>query len=325
MSTAYQNKSNTNPFVRRAPLWLYYEVAPHQWKRPEYLNLCLETVQKHCGRRFRVVPLTRYDIYKYIPDLRKDIWYLCSHHQRMDFMKWELLSRYGGLFLDADVLVVRDLTPYLNKLAEHDFVAFGRETLPSTPSSLTSPPTQQPIWPATWAMASRPRGQLATLARQRSHWLLDNKRSLVRPKDDIDTTHHYVFGKTMLWECMTILQRHSTPEQSWKYFLVDSRCVGNDAQNQPYTKDRLLTNESIDEKCVQTMHLIPLDSDGTPHTFPSWFMDASREQLLGNGQLMVGKLWRWSLLDETLFGEQNIAKTMPVASAPRFWVSGWVS
>lgn len=327
MSAAQQNN---NPFQRRPPLWLYYELAPHQWKRPEYLNLCLETVQKHCGRPFRVVSLTRYDIYKYVPDLREDIWHVCSHQQRMDVMKWELLSRYGGLFLDAGVLVVRDLTPYLNQLLYHDFVAFGQElslTPPNLPNSKLNlnHPHKQPVWPLTWAMASRPRGQLVTLARQRSYWLIDNKLSTVLSKDDLDTDHHHIFGKAMLWECMTILQRHSTPERSWKYFHVDAQCVGSDAHNQPYTQDRFMTNESIDERCVQSVHLVPLHPNSAPHSFPSWFVDASREKLLGNSQLLVGKLWRWALLDETPFKDPHVARTMPAASIPRFWVSGWVS
>ena len=112
-------------FQNRPPLWLYYENPYYQWRRPEYLNLCLETVQRHCGRSFRVIPLTRYDVYKYIPDLRKDVWVKCTAAQRMDLIRWELLSRYGGLCLDPDVLVVGDLRPYMEQLTQHDFVAFG--------------------------------------------------------------------------------------------------------------------------------------------------------------------------------------------------------
>ena len=95
-------------FQNRPPLWLYYENPYYQWRRPEYLNLCLETVQRHCGRSFRVIPLTRYDVYKYLPDLRKDVWVKCTAAQRMDLIRWELLSRYGGLCLDPDVLVAGD-------------------------------------------------------------------------------------------------------------------------------------------------------------------------------------------------------------------------
>ena len=112
-------------FQNRPPLWLYYENPYYQWRRPEYLNLCLETVQRHCGRSFRVIPLTRYDVYKYLPDLRKDVWVKCTAAQRMDLIRWELLSRYGGLCLDPDVLVAGDLRPYMEQLTRHDFVAFG--------------------------------------------------------------------------------------------------------------------------------------------------------------------------------------------------------
>lgn len=288
---------HNHPFHRRPPLWLYHELAPHQWKRPEHLNLCLETVRKHCGRSFRVLPLTRYNIYKYVPDLRKDLWHTCTHRQRMDWMKWELLSRYGGLFLDADVLVVRDLTPYTHKLLDHDFVAFG----------------SQPTHPLTWAMASRPRGQLATLARQRCHWMLDNKRSAVLHDDAL-------FGKAMLHDCMAILHQSNTSQRSWKCFRA------NDAPD--YTKDRLLTNETVDDVRLQTMRLVPMDAEAQPCAYPSWFTEASREQLLGNGNTLVSKLWRWSLLDETPFAEheaQHVARPTPTVTVPRFWVSGWVS
>jgi hypothetical protein len=302
-----------HPFHHRHPLWLYHELAQHQWKRPEHLNLCLETVRKHCGRKFRVIPLTRYNIYKYVPDLRKDIWHTCTHRQRMDWMKWELLSRYGGLFLDADVLVVCDLTPHMHKLQDHDFVAFGRTEDGSSP--------QQPK-PLTWAMASRPNGQLVTLARQRCNWILDNKRSAVL-QDDTNST--FLFGTRMLWDCMAILRRTNTSQHSWKHFHVTSVCAGSDARNHPYTVDRLLMNETVDEQCLRTMHLLPL---GPTSAFPSWFVNASREQLLGNGNLLVSKLWRWSLLDETPFAENDavqVGREMPTVSVPRFWVSGWVS
>ena len=294
MSTA---ESKNHPFHHRTPLWLYHELAPHQWKRAEYLNLCLETVRKRCGRTFRVLPLTRYNVYKYVPDLRKDIWFTCTHRQRMDWMKWELLCRYGGLFLDADVLVVRDLTPYIHRLLDHDFVAFGGTA----------------THPLTWAMASRPRGQLATLARQRCHWMLDNKRTAVLHDDAL-------FGKAMLHDCMEILHQSHTPQRSWKYFHA------SDAPH--YTKDRLLTNETVDGVTLDTMRLVPMDTEVKPCTYPSWFTDASREQLLGNGNTLVSKLWRWSLLDETPFAENDaarVAREMPTVTVPRFWVSGWVS
>ena len=303
------------PYHQRPPLWIYYELAPHQWKRPEHLNLCLETVQRHCGRHFRVIPLTRYNIYTYVPNLNKDVWYSCTHQQRMDIMKWELLSRYGGMVLDADVLVVRDLMPYMLQLKNHDFVAFGKERMNApdvdTPSSTL---------PQTWAMASRPNGRLVTLANQRVQWLLMNRRRHIIEQPDI-------FGIGNLWECMTILAQASKPEQQWKYFHVDSECAETDAHKTPWSSERLLTNETLDERCVQSMRMVPLSSL-RQNDNPTWFIHASREQLLGNANILVSKLWRWSLLDETPSIERDmyqIARGTPSVNMPQFYASGWVS
>ena len=305
------------PYHQRPPLWIYYELSPHQWRRPEHLNLCLETVQRHCGKHFRVIPLTRQTIYTYVPNLNKNIWYVCTYKQRMDIMKWELLSRYGGMVLDADVLVVRDLMPYMLQLKEHDFVAFGKEVISSPDAN-----TPSTLLPQTWAMASRPNGQLVTLAKQRTQWLLMNRRKQMIEQQDM-------FGTFNLWECMTKLVQSNTPEQPWKYFHVDSECTERDAQQIPWSSERLLTNETFDQPCVQSMRLIPLNClHEHSHDYPEWFIQASREQLLGNSNILVSKLWRWSLLDETPSQERDayqVAKVIPSVNMPQFYASGWVS
>ena len=143
--------------------------------------------------------------------------------------------------------------------------------------------------------------------------MLDNKRSAVLHNDAL-------FGKAMLHDCMAILHQSNTAQRSWKCFHA------NDAPD--YTKDRLLTNETVDNVSLQTMRLVPMDAEEQPCAYPSWFTEASREQLLGNGNTLVSKLWRWSLLDETPFAEndaEQVARDMPTVTVPRFWVSGWVS
>ena len=350
------------PFNERPPLWLYHEMSPHKWKRPEYYNLCLETVQKHCGRRFRVISLTRYNIYTYIPDLRKDVWYTCTRRQRTDLIKWELLARYGGLFLDQDVLVLRDLSPYMDKLGEHDFVAFGKSTevvgAPHTPFgglTISNPPvsnrsfgTSQPptkskpdsvsanrspnapkqnnrltqafIPPLTWAMASRPRGLLVTLARERCYWLLDNQKQRLLNEPDL-------YGKHMLWECMYLLSSFSKPTQQWTYYHVSSVCSQCDTNDVEYTIDRFLMNEDVSTDCLQNMYLVPLSANCSSCSFPHWFVYAQRDRLLGNGNTLISKLWRWSLLGETPFhhAQSNMLGRFPTVSVPRFYASGYVS
>lgn len=352
------------PFNERPPLWMYHEMSPHDWKRPEYYNLCLETVKKHCGRRFRVIQLTRYNIYSYIPDFRKDVWHTSTRQQRTDLVKWELLARYGGLFLDQDVLVLRDLSPYIEKLNNHDFIAFGKSTkivgAPHQPHSgitissahispskfATQDPLQSPdtigssspsvildehthqeiksvnkfIPPLTWAMASRPRGRLVSLARDRCYWILDNNKTRLLHEPNL-------FGKHMLWESIHILSdKMIKQQQPWEYFHVSSVCSQCDANDVEYTKDRLLMNEDISSDCVQNMFLVPLGAQSSPCAFPQWFVSAQRDQLLGNGNTLLSKLLRWSLLDETPFNIWNTSVgRIPTVSVPRFYASGWTS
>ena len=298
---------SNHPFgSRRPPLWLYHDLSHHQWHRPEYQNVCLETVQRHCAHSFRIVQLDRYTIYKYIPDLRTDVWIKCSPSQRVDLMRWELLSRYGGLFLDADVLVMRDLAPLMQKLNTHDFVAFGGasssdalsdETIPiigggrgirtfATPVLPSCGVSRTFFKPLTWAMASRPGGTLVTRALQRSHWLITNDVHRL-------TTQPNLLGRDTMWYCMDRLRQSALYGHSnWTYFHVDNACSGV-----PYSKYRLLEPANDDSACSEYGDfMIPLNPTGGSCKFPEWFVRASREELLANENgTLVGELWRISL------------------------------
>ena len=330
-------------FQNRPPLWLYYENPYYQWRRPEYLNLCLETVQRHCGRSFRVIPLTRYDVYKYLPDLRKDVWVKCTAAQRMDLIRWELLSRYGGLCLDPDVLVAGDLRPYMEQLARHDFVAFGCGTSEGDARDPAACPLATAVYtagtgatstrPAVWAMASRPQGTLVHYVRSRCHWLLDNDERQVADVPEL-------LGKVVLWQSLQELTagKHASVtldgagvgQAPWSYVHVGAECGYADKRGHPYTMPRLLRNERLDPGCFAPMRLVPLHAQSQRACdYPLWFVEASREQLLGNPNTLVGKLWRWSLLDETPFPAQEEARafqTTPSVTMPRYYASSsWTS
>lgn len=313
-----------HPFSTHPPLWLYHDLSHDQWRRPEHHNLCLETVQRHCSRSFRIVQLDRYSVYKYIPDLPREVWVKCSPSQRVDLMRWELLCRYGGMFLDADVLVMQDLQPIMRKLREHDFVAFGagpqvhmseqqqvhpvgrgRGIRTYTPPSLgcdrspSEASLRQPFHkPLTWAMASRPEGQLVRLARKRAYWLIRNDAHRLYASP-------HLLGRDTLWFCMDQLRQQAaasppppgTPAH-WSYFRVSNECAGHDRHDRTYTKARLLREGAFDEQCLREgVFVVPLNPEGGRSCgFPMWFVKASREELLGElGHTVVGGLWRRSL------------------------------
>ena len=133
----------------------------------------------------------------------------------------------------------------------------------------------------------------------------------------------------MLWKCIHLLSQHTTQQQQpWAYFHVSSVCSQCDVNDNEYTVERFLMNEDISTDCVQNMFLVPLSAHSTQCAYPQWFVYAQRDQLLGNGNTLVSKLWRWSLLDETPFDAVNntpVGGSIPTVSVPRFYASGRVS
>lgn len=94
--------------------------------RPPYIDLCFETMKKYCPN---LVILDDESVLEHLPDLDPRLEQITYDQtgtfipsQRADFIKVKLLNRYGGLFLDADTIVVQSLVPVFDRLAKHSFV-----------------------------------------------------------------------------------------------------------------------------------------------------------------------------------------------------------
>lgn len=284
-----------HPFDRAPPLWLYWENPAHAWRRPEYLDLCRQSVRKHCDRDFTVVELTPHNVYRYLPDLRADLRTAGSLAQRSHYIRLALLEKYGGAWLDADVLVFGSLMPYVRKLEAYDYVGFGCHFQDCGVDRATGAPR-----PATWIMVSRPHGELVTLARKRADFLL-NQYPWALPR------HPQAFGTDLVWACIDDLLREraennvrsgeAVPDRGWRYYHVGSKCVERDSQGRSFHNLRMLTNERVDPRCVGRMLVLPIRSTtpGLSHAF----LDMSADQLLNHPDMLLSRFFRWSLRDET--------------------------
>ncbi len=107
-------------------VWMYWEDAPGR-RRPAYLDICLETVQKHApDGRLRVLgPL---DALEVLPETDPSVWArLPDAARRADYLRTRVVHRYGGLWLDFDCMVMRPLQPLIDLLEDHPLVGWGRE------------------------------------------------------------------------------------------------------------------------------------------------------------------------------------------------------
>ena len=97
------------------PVWLYWE-GP----LPDWIAACRQTIFAHCPD-VRLLDWTTFD-QLWDSDRDLDIHRLSVAH-RADFIRAFLLARIGGLWIDSDCLVMRDLQPVFDLLETHDFVA----------------------------------------------------------------------------------------------------------------------------------------------------------------------------------------------------------
>ena len=97
------------------PVWTYWE-GPS----PEWIARCLETAQRHAPSIRILGP----DDFNALWDRDRDI-DLSNLHvaQRADFVRAFLLARFGGLWIDADCIVMRDLAPLLRQLQQFEVIA----------------------------------------------------------------------------------------------------------------------------------------------------------------------------------------------------------
>ena len=88
-------------------------------KEPPFIRACLTSMERHSGCELVVV--TPATIFSHLPKLPAEFHYLKPAHQS-DVFRLHILFHHGGMYLDADTVVLRDLTPLFDLLREYELV-----------------------------------------------------------------------------------------------------------------------------------------------------------------------------------------------------------
>lgn len=72
-----------------------------------------------------VIQVTPETLAEYLPDLPEEILRIPELAHKADMIRSRLVQRYGGMWLDSDALVLKDLNWLFDYLADYDFVAFN--------------------------------------------------------------------------------------------------------------------------------------------------------------------------------------------------------
>jgi hypothetical protein len=109
-----------------AVVWAYWEDG-QRGTRPVYLDLCLESIERHAAP-LEVRLLSRRDAVTWLPDLDVERWEsLPAPNYRSDYVRSRVLQRYGGVWMDVDTVALSPLSQLIDELDATGMVCFGRE------------------------------------------------------------------------------------------------------------------------------------------------------------------------------------------------------
>ena len=97
-------------------IWSYIEYNT----TPDYIKLCIETLKKHCGKDFKIILIDQTNLNKYIDKQLVNR----SNPNFKQYVKIYTLHKYGGLWIDLDFIILKNLSSFYNKLDEFDFIGF---------------------------------------------------------------------------------------------------------------------------------------------------------------------------------------------------------
>ena len=261
-------------------LWSYWEIKNRD-NIPSYINLCFETFFKHCSQTYEIIILNDKTVYDYLPDLRTDINQL-NLAAKSDYIRIALLYKYGGLWLDADTIVMCDLQQIIDKLNEnHDFIGFGCTGKKCLDSGYP--------YPSNGAMASQENGILVGKVLNELDRILDQyfKTEIYQDKK----FGYFELGKNLIWKELDKLR-----QKNYDYYHFPASSDGSRDNRGEWIAPDLIFNRDIklmDEKELLFVFLANSYYCGDDPKY-NWFCEMSKDKIL-NDSLYISKLFNKSL------------------------------
>jgi hypothetical protein len=265
LSISYENNNNNNNNNNKKDehriIWMYWETLPNKTK-PGYIDLCIESVKFNCKNCFNVIVLDNVSVYKYLPELKEiDLSHLVLP-QKVDYYRYCLLEKYGGVWLDADILVIKCICPFFTKLQKHDYVGFGCGFKTSVCEKMKNPAYSRPL---NWFMICKKNTSFIKCVKNKAH------TKIMEYKKQNKKLPYHSIGKQILAECYEDL---NVDGEKWDYHHVPSKCQEYDSQGNK------LNNILIDfewKDCEKERIFFPLYN--TAPGYPDWFKKLSFQKL----------------------------------------------
>jgi len=257
----------------RPIIWAYWETLPGR-RKPGYISMCLDSIIHNCSSCFDIKILDNITIYDFIPEIKKYDLTRLPIQQRVDIYRYFLLYKYGGIWLDADTLVIKCFCKYYKLLNNHDYIGFGcgydKMECRKRESGYGKP--------INGIMISRPNTPYLKC-------IIDSCLESIK-NDNLD---YHELGRVVMSKCYDKLSM----ESDWEYYHVPSRCQEYDSEGNKL--NNIFRPFNI-EDCKEERVFFPLYN--TAPGYPEWFKDLSKDELMRRKDLEIYPLIEMSFREK---------------------------
>jgi hypothetical protein len=239
-------------------IWCYWETMEGRQK-PAYIDLCHDSLQHNCKNCFKIHQLNEKSIRNYLPELNPaDLDHLSIPH-KTDYYRYALLEKYGGIWIDADIIISKCLCPLYKQLMEspHDYMGFGcgrsRQSCSKNPDGKNNP--------TNWLMISKPNTKFMKCVRKSAEEVILQKKGF----------KYHEIGKRALEKCVQYMNQTG----DWDYIHIPSSC--NEYDSRGNKLNNIMKPYNVRD-CSSKRYFFPLYN--TAPGYPDWFKNLSKDDLI---------------------------------------------
>ena len=265
-------------------MWVYWELVNGAKQPPEYISLCMDIMKKNASSNFNIIFLNEKTVFNYLPDLRKDIndLYIAL---KTDYIRVSLLKKYGGLWVDADTIIMTDLREIAEKLnLGIDYIGVGC-------TGAICKDQEGYGKPSNGIMGSVINGRLISRCLNKLNNKLDDYYNLpIKSRKNFD---YFDLGKLIIWDEYKKLKKE---DKTYQIYHVPSYADGTRDIKGRWVAMNLIFTNKIKYKDIKKLSFVMLVNSSFcgPNTRYNWFCKLNCNEIL-TGNYFISELFNMAL------------------------------